>query len=538
LSRLLRGTLILTAATLFSKFIGLIYVIPFTNLVDVEGMALYGYAYIPYTILLSISTMGVPLAVSKFVSKYNALEDYTTGRRLLKSGLLIMSASGFLAFILLYNLAPVLAHSIIGTYGGKGNSISDITFVIRMVSTALIIVPSMSLIRGYFQGFQSMGPTAVSQVVEQIIRIVFILIGGYIIIRVLNGSVTAAVGLATFAATLGAIGGFIVLLWYWRKRRPHLQKLYETSKPAADISLAEIYKETIKYALPFVAVGLAIPLYQLVDQFTIVKTLKGMDFSQKEAESAYAIITQIAHKIVMIPVSLATALALTLIPVITQSFTQNNNKLLHDQLTQTFQIVLFLTAPAAVGLTVLAYPAYGALFGIDSMEIGGYYLQWYAPTAIWFALFTITAAIIQGLNQQRYALIGLGVGFLAKLIFNKPFLLLFDGVGSVIATNLGYTASILFNLYVIKKYSGFSFKWVFRRAVLISLFIILMAFAVMGVTMLFEDAETRLSALLELGAGILVGGALYGYLSYRSGLLYVILGNRIPFLNRQKNNNA
>ncbi|WP_396136017.1 oligosaccharide flippase family protein [Bacillus sp. NEB1478] len=534
MSRLLRGTLILSAATFFSKFIGLIFVIPFTNLVGEQGMALYGYAYIPYTILLSISTMGVPLAVSKFVSKYNALGDYATGRRLLKSGLLIMTLTGFLAFVLLYMLAPVLAHNIIGKYGEQGNTVTDITLVIRMVSTALIIVPSMSLIRGYFQGFQSMGPTAVSQVVEQIVRIVFILVGSYIIMNIMHGKTTTAVAIATFAATLGAIAGFIVLLWYWAKRKPHLQKMYDQSKKADEISLSDIYKETIKYAIPFVAVGLAIPLYQMVDQFTIVNTLKTVSYSQTEAESIYAIITQIAHKLVMIPVSLATALALTLIPVITKSFTQSNKDVLHKQITQTFQMVLFLTAPAAVGLTVLAYPAYGALFGMPSMDTGGFYLQWYAPTALWFAMFTVTAAILQGLNQQRFAFISLSAGFLAKLLLNKPLLFLFGGTGSVIATDIGYTISILFNLYIIKKYSGFSFKWVYRRSVLITVFCTIMALAVIGIMVLLGDSETRLQAIIKLSAGIVMGGAVYGFLSYQSGLLNIILGDRIPFLRRKK----
>jgi O-antigen/teichoic acid export membrane protein len=534
LSRLLRGTLILSAATFFSKFIGLIFVIPFTNLVGEQGMALYGYAYIPYTILLSISTMGVPLAVSKFVSKYNALGDYAAGRKLLKSGLLVMTITGILAFLILYLSAPALAHQIIDERGGKGNSIADITLVIRMVSTALIIVPSMSLIRGYFQGFQSMGPTAVSQVIEQIVRILFILIASFIVMNILDGKTTTAVALSTFAATLGALAGLIVLLWYWAKRKPHLKKMYDKSKPVANISIIDIYKETIKYAIPFVAVGLAIPLYQMVDQFTIVKTLKDYGYTQEKAESVFAIITQIAHKLVMIPVSLATALALTLIPVITKSFTQNNKEILHKQITQTFQMVLFLTAPAAIGLAVLAYPAYGALFGMPSMETGGFYLQWYAPTALWFALFTVTAAILQGLNQQRFAFISLSVGFLAKLLLNKPLLLVFAGTGSVIATDIGYTLSILFNLYIIKKYSGFSFKWVYRRTVLMMVFIVIMSIAVIGVTSLLGKPDTRLDTIIELTVGILTGGAVYIFLSYRSGLLTIILGDRIPFLKRKK----
>lgn len=478
--------------------------------------------------------MGVPLAVSKFVSKYNALGDYAAGRKLLKSGLLVMTITGILAFLILYLSAPALAHQIIDERGGKGNSIADITLVIRMVSTALIIVPSMSLIRGYFQGFQSMGPTAVSQVIEQIVRILFILIASFIVMNILDGKTTTAVALSTFAATLGALAGLIVLLWYWAKRKPHLKKMYDKSKPVANISIIDIYKETIKYAIPFVAVGLAIPLYQMVDQFTIVKTLKDYGYTQEKAESVFAIITQIAHKLVMIPVSLATALALTLIPVITKSFTQNNKEILHKQITQTFQMVLFLTAPAAIGLAVLAYPAYGALFGMPSMETGGFYLQWYAPTALWFALFTVTAAILQGLNQQRFAFISLSVGFLAKLLLNKPLLLVFAGTGSVIATDIGYTLSILFNLYIIKKYSGFSFKWVYRRTVLMMVFIVIMSIAVIGVTSLLGKPDTRLDTIIELTVGILTGGAVYIFLSYRSGLLTIILGDRIPFLKRKK----
>jgi O-antigen/teichoic acid export membrane protein len=197
-------------------------------------------------------------------------------------------------------------------------------------------------------------------------------------------------------------------------------------------------------------------------------------------------------------------------------------------------MVLFLTAPAAVGLSVLAYPAYGALFGMPSMDTGGFYLQWYAPTALWFAMFTVTAAILQGLNQQRFAFISLSAGFLAKLLLNKPLLFLFGGTGPVIATDIGYTISILFNLYIIKKYSGFSFKWVYRRSLLITVFCSIMALAVIGVMVLLGDSETRWQAIIKLSAGIVMGGAVYGFLSYQSGLLKIILGDRIPFLRRKK----
>src|SRR4051794_11157450 len=102
-SRMIKGTLILSAATFFSKFIGMLFVIPLNAIVGNDGGYLYAYAYTPYSIILSISTVGVPLAVSKFVSKYNALGDYYTGRRLFRSGLLLMTITGILGFIIMYS---------------------------------------------------------------------------------------------------------------------------------------------------------------------------------------------------------------------------------------------------------------------------------------------------------------------------------------------------------------------------------------------------------------------------------------------------
>ncbi|MGC4377740.1 polysaccharide biosynthesis protein [Fictibacillus sp. Mic-4] len=539
MSRLLRGTFILTIATFFSKFIGMIYIVPFTYLVKLKGVALYTYAYNPYTILLSIATMGVPLAVSKFVSKYNALGDYNTGRRLLKTGLLLMTLTGFLAFIVLFTIAPFLSSRIVGGSGTQGNSQEDITFVIRMVSTALIIVPSMSLIRGYFQGFQSMGPTAVSQVIEQIIRIVFIIVGSFVVIKVFHGEITTAVGLATFAATIGAVGGLIVLLWYWKKRSPHLQKLYKENKVNSNISLAQMYKETITYAIPFVAVGIAIPLYKMVDQFTVVRALEQDGYKQSAAENVVAIVTQTAHQLVMIPVSLATAFALTLIPIITQAYVKDDYKALNKNISQTFQIVLFLTVPAAIGLSVLAYPAYGTLFSIKDMNhFGGQLLQWYSPTAILFALFTITAAILQGLNKQKFALLSMLLGVLFKMVFNEPFIHWFEGIGSLMATNGGYIVSVGLNLVVIKKYGNFSYKWVYRRTVLILLFSFIMAFIVWLVKIpllaMFGGEYTKWSSIFTLIVGAGLGALVYFFLSYRSGLLGIIFGDRLAFLKKRK----
>lgn len=541
-SRLIRGALILQVAVLLSRVLGLVFIIPFTALVKDSGMALYAYAYNPYTVILSISTLGVPLAVSKFVSKYNAIGDYHTGRRLFKSGLVFMTLTGFVAFLVLFYLAPMLASGVVDQNPESGgNSKGDIVFVIRMVSTALIIVPAMSLMRGYFQGFQSMGPTGVSQVVEQLVRIMFILIGAFLVIVVFEGTVTTAVALATFAAFVGALAGLFILIRYWYKRKPHLDKLVADNRGHERVSLRKMYKELITYAVPFVIVGLAIPLYQLIDQLMLNTTLMNqLDYTQTKAEKIFAILNQMVHKLLMIPVSLSTALAITIVPTITNSFASNKLRELQTQLTQAFQLVLFLTIPAAAGLSVLSYSVFGALYPMENVEIGGLILRWYAPTALLLALFTVTAAILQGINQQRFAVFSLLVGVLLKLLLNEFFIVHFEAIGPVLATNIGFLSSVLINIFVIRAYSGYNFKLVGKRGLLICIFTVVMAVVVNAATLLIGGGipEDKWQAVWRMVVGVLAGGACFAFLSIRSNLAAKVLGSRFPFLKKKDKTKA
>jgi polysaccharide transporter, PST family len=531
-SKLLRGTFILTAGTFLSKFLGMIYIIPFFLIVGEQGGALFQYGYTPYAIFISMATMGVPLAVSKFVSKYNALGDYETGRQLFRTGLVVMFATGFIAFLLLFLTAPLLAPYIISE-NNAGNTIEDITAVIRMVSVALIIVPAMSIIRGFFQGHQSMGPTAVSQVVEQIVRIAFLLVSSYIVLNVLNGKLATAVGFATFGAFVGALGGMVVLGLYWRKRKNHLNELLQSSTTKTNMTKKEMMKELFSYAGPFVFVGLAIPLYQVVEQFTFNRAL-----GTENAESVFAYVHYYGHKLVMIPVSLATGFALSLIPAVTKSFTAGNHVHLKNQINQTIQAVFLLILPAVIGLSVLAYPAFTVFFTVS--EIGASLLRWYAPVALLFSLFTVTAAILQGINQQRYAVISLFLGFLFKVTMNSLFIQSFGAVGSIVTTAIGFTISVLFNLIMIGKHTDVDYNKILRRTMLIVIFTFLMAITVSGIQwglsnwITFEDGRGASSVILFIS--IPFGAGIYFFLSWRSSLLSHILGHRISFLKKRNRN--
>ncbi|MBO9128125.1 polysaccharide biosynthesis protein [Bacillus sp. 165] len=453
-SSFLRGTIFLTLGTMISKMLGFIYVIPFTALVGTSGYVLYTYAYRPYTIMLSIATMGLPLAVSKMVSKYNQLNDYHTVKRVLRSGLMFMFLMGVISFVVLYSFAPVLAGLVVDSKDGTGNSLEAVTYNIQVVSVALLIVPSMSLLRGFFQGFQSMGPSAASVVVEQLFRVLTILIGSFLVLKWYNGGISLAVGVATFGAFVGALAGIFVLIFFYIKRRRHLKQKEKMSIPKTNVSFFSLYKELFTYSIPFVIVGLCIPLYQTVDTFTLNKLLMNIGYQQGEAEKINAIIG-LVQMVVLIPVSLATAFSMSLVPEMTKAFTANNHQLLYKHFTRTNLYVVMVTLPAAIGIIILANPIYTILFGAGNDPVlGSEILRYYASACILFSLFSVTAAMLQGVNQQTKTIIGLLIGIILKVVLNILLIPLLDYTGSIIATYVGYTFSVVFNLALLHRYVG------------------------------------------------------------------------------------
>ncbi|MGF2615765.1 polysaccharide biosynthesis protein [Rossellomorea vietnamensis] len=533
-NKFIRGTFFLTAATLISKVLGFIYIIPFTALVGTQGFALYGYAYGPYTILLSISTIGLPLAVSKFVSKYNELGNYRAGLTLLKYGMYLMILSGGLSFVILYALAPFLAEVVIASNDTAGNTAEDVQSVIRLVSFALLIIPAMSIFRGYFQGSQSMGPSAISTVIEQVVRIAFIIVGSYTIIRILNGTVTHAVGAAVFAAFAGGIAAFCVLLFSFIKRRRIIKRQRDESPNNEDLHFVPIFKELAGYAIPFVITGLAIPIYQNIDTFTINELFVSAGYTLEEAETVNSVI-RMALILVMVPLSLATAFGMSLIPEITSAYTRGEIKEVNAQISQSIQVMLFFTLPAGIGLSILGKPVYTMIFGTgNSPELGGYVLQWYAPAAVVLALFTLTAAIMQGLNQQKKLITGIILGVMVKIFLNLTLVNYLDVAGPIIATYLGFTASTLLNLYMIKRSIGFKIAPLVNSLKGVALLVVGMGLAVWGVNTLIELWIPSSYSLFYESVIISIISILVGVLVYLGG--GIRMPSVIKLFNSIKNN--
>ena len=209
-SSFLEGAFIATFCIILTKIIGILYVIPFYKIIGEQGGTLYGYAYNIYNVFLIISSAGIPLAISKLTSEYNTLGENNKKRRMYQIATNVIMIFSIFAFLICFIFAPQLSNLIIGNLEG-GNTLKDVTFVIRLISFALLIIPFLSIERGYLQGHRYISEPSISQVIEQIVRIAVILIGRCICVYALKLPIRYAVGISVFAACVGGIATFIYL---------------------------------------------------------------------------------------------------------------------------------------------------------------------------------------------------------------------------------------------------------------------------------------------------------------------------------------
>lgn len=526
-SSLMRGTAILTIGLFLSKALGLFYLIPLYAIVGKESMGLYQYAYIPYNLFLSVAISGAPLAISKYVSKYNTLGDYATGRRLMKSGMWIMAFTGFVTFITLYWMAEPIAQ-IVRSDEEQIYTLDEIASVIRWVSFALIIVPMLSISRGFFQGYNKMEPTAVSQLIEQIVRIAAVLGGAAFVIYIMNGTPAMAINFAVFAAFIGALAGLGVLYYYWKKYQVEFDILLDKSVSTGEnITLSSMYKEIFGYLVPFILIGIIDPLYQFVDMVTFNKAMASIGLASV-SDIYLGMLNLLTHKFVMIPVMVATGFSMALIPVMTSYYTANNKKGMTDSLDQTFQIMMYLTVPMVIGLVALSDELYTFLYEKDA--IGAQVLAEHAPISILMGLYLVTCAILQGVDRHKWIIVTSLVGLLVKMLVNIPLIQQFETTGAIIGKALGYGVTVGLNILIIVKVMDYHSKHVLRRLTLIMLLNVVMWIAVFFTLQglnLFGEAMTRGKAFVYVFITAIVGMVVYFGLSYKIGLLQKLFGDRI-----------
>lgn len=461
-SSFVEGTIIATLAIVFVKILGMLYVIPFYAMIGVQGAALYAYAYNIYVIFLDISSAGLPIAISKVINEFNTLGHMDAKVRAYRIGKQLISFISIVVFLLLFLFASNIATLILGDLQG-GNTIEDVTFAIRAVSFALLVIPYLSVSKGYLQGHNIINVSSISQVIEQVVRVIFILGGSYIAINILHLSLKTAVGIAVFGAFAGGLCATFYILSKIRKHKKELHLVDNLEKD--EISNKDILKKIVMYAVPFVIIDIAVSIYNFVDMVFILRTLNYLGFDGATAEYITTSITTWGGKIMMIVSSVAMGMSVSLIPNIVEAFTLKKWKVVNYKLNKALQIILVVCLPMVIGLSLLAKPVWSIFYGYN--ELGSYIFSIYIFVAIFFNLYTITSSTLQSLNKFKFVYFTSILGFALNACLDVPLMILFHKIGlapfigACVATIIGYSSSILFALYFLKRDHHLSYKSVF-----------------------------------------------------------------------------
>ena len=518
-SSFIEGTIISTCGIVFCKILGLLYVIPFYAIIGIQGGALYSYAYSIYNFFLSLATGGIPIAISKTISEYNALEYYYTKEKAFKMGSKLIVGLGFLSFVGLFLFAPMIAQSIVGNTVG-GNSKESVTMVIRIISTALLIVPLLSVSRGYLQGHKFMKEPSIATIIEQIVRVTVIIFGSYITVRVLHLSIDTAVGLAVFSATLGSLFAYFYIFSKIKKNRRKLNRHATPTDLERRITPKILFKKIVFYALPFIAIDILKSSFDMVDTFTVVKTLNKIGLGIEDSENVIGVITTWGNKLNMIIVSIATGMIVSLIPNIASSFIQKDMKDVNKKINQAIQLLLLIIFPMTIGLSFLAQPVWVVFYGYNEMSI--HIFHFFIFQALSNSFFTIMVNTVQTMNDSKLSLGTLIVALLLKLCLNVPLMYLFQNMGiapyyaSICATVSIQLISVIFIVYKLQSKYHLRFKNTIIRFIKI-LFCCLVMVMVLSIVKVFVGLTgvTRFRAILEIILYSGVGASVYIYLTYK-----------------------
>ncbi|WP_049507534.1 putative polysaccharide biosynthesis protein [Streptococcus anginosus] len=528
--QMLLGTAWLTASNFISRFLGAIYIIPWYIWMGKHGAeanGLFTMGYNIYAWFLLISTAGVPVAVAKQVAKYNTIEQKDHSFTLIREFLKFMLLLGVIFAVIMYLLSPFFAR-----VSGVGKELIP---VMQSLSWAVLVFPAMSVIRGFFQGFNNLKPYAMSQIAEQVIRVIWMLLATFFIMKLGSKDYVAAVTQSTFAAFVGMFASMAVLVYFLWKTNLLTSILHKPAN-SAEINSRALLADTIREAIPFIITGSAIQLFQIIDQMTFINTMKWFtNYSNSQLVVMFSYFSANPNKITMILIAVATSIGGVGIPLLTENYVKGDLKAAARLVQDNLSMLLLFLLPATIGSVLVARPLYTIFYGRpDSLALGLFIFA--MLQTIILGIYTVLSPMIQALFQNRKAIIYFGYGVLVKLILQIPFIYLFRAYGPLLATTIGLIVPIILMYQHIRQVTGLNQTILFKRSLLIGILTAVMALliAIVEVVLGFVfHPSGRISSMLYL---VIIGGlgmAIYGAMALRVRLLDRFIGEKAQTL-RQK----
>lgn len=442
----LKGAAVLGAAGLIVKIIGAIYRIPLTNLIGTEGIGYYQPAYQVYNLLLVISLAGFPTAIARLVSEKYALGNPEGAHQIYKVSMKVILAISVVSTLFVWLFAQQISDALgyPGTY-----------YSLLALAPALFIVPIMSVYRGYFQGMQNMVPTALSQVIEQLVRFA---VGLYLAYALSTTSLQKAAGGASFGASAGGIAGFILVLGMYIKSR---DKINDNIKKSGNNSLEDtkkVVKRLLYIAIPITIGASIVPLMGLIDAKLVSLRLLQINYTVTEVTDLYGQLSGTAQTFINFPQVFSIAIAMSLVPSIVEAHTKRDLETLNQTANLGIRTSFIIGIPSAFGLFILSEPIIALFYpalGTDKHQSVGQLLAILAISVIFLTLVQSLTAILQAVDKQRIPVKNLAVGALVKIVLTYILVGIptFNVQGAALSTIAAYMTAALLNYVDINKHT-------------------------------------------------------------------------------------
>ncbi|MBR6712358.1 MAG: polysaccharide biosynthesis protein [Selenomonadaceae bacterium] len=449
--KFIKGTFILTIASFVVKVIGALNWILISRILGGEGMGIYMLAFPAYFFALTLSQAGVPVAVSIITAERVALNDIFGAKRVFHISLVMMLFTGIFFSVLTYFSAQWLI---------DWQFIRDPRAYMSVValSPTIFFVTFLASSRGYLQGWQRMTPTAVSQIVEQIFRVITMIVLADLLLP--WGLDYAAAG-ASLGALAGAVTGLIVLVYFHIKLNREIDATYgKDLKPLPETQnepTLAIIKRIFKLALPVSAASIMLPVVSNLDLMIVPQRLEVAGYSVRQATELFGYLTGMAVPLVNLATILTASLAVSIVPAISEARALKDTARIFRQTAAAVRISNFVCFPAFVIVFFLATPIATLIYNAPG---AGPAVMISAVSIILLGLHQVSTGVLQGLGHTTIPMINMVLAAAAKVVLNWTLTAMPElgimGAAWATAADMGVAAFI--NLYFIYKYIGYKIE--------------------------------------------------------------------------------
>ncbi len=447
------GMTVLGLAGVICKLVGVLYSIPLTWLIGPIGVGVYQAVFPAYNLLLTISSAGLPVAVSRLVARSLAKENPRGARSVFRTALLFLLALGSIA-----TLVMLVGSGALANFAKQPES--QLGF--QVIAPCVLIVCALSAFRGFMQGQQNMTPTAISQLIEQVGKVLLALPLAYIGSK--RGVEYGAAGALLGTTIVEGIALVYMVVLYYRRRAAFAaipQRNDEAPEPASAIA-----RQLISISIPITIASCIVPLSQYIDSIMLIDRLMDAGILREDAQVLYGLFSNTVIRIINIPTALALAISMSLVPAISAARAVNDRVAIVHHTDMGMRFAFLIGLPCSIGMSVLAEPLMrffyeGSEYSQADLVTGGQLLTMSALTIVLFTVVQATSSILQGLGKQRIPMYTLVVGVVFKVALNYTLVGL-PGInihGAPLASIVCYTASMLPNIWYVLKNVQMRFNW-------------------------------------------------------------------------------